>query len=169
MFNLTDRSIVLGVTGSIAVYKAVDLASKLTQAGARVDVAMTPEATKFVAPITFRGVTGRPAYWDMWDEGSDLAEPHVALARRADLMVIAPATATVIARTALGLAEELVSLTALATRAPMVLCPAMDSHMFEHAATQGHLQTLRARGVWIVGPEEGRLASGQTGPGRLSE
>jgi len=83
MFNLTDRSIVLGVTGSIAVYKAVDLASKLTQAGARVDVAMTPEATKFVAPITFRGVTGRPAYWDMWDEGSDLAEPHVALARRA--------------------------------------------------------------------------------------
>jgi len=169
MYNLTERSIILGVTGSIAVYKSVDLASKLTQAGARVDVVMTPEATKFVAPITFQSVSGRRVYWDMWDPNSDVSEPHIALARRADLIVIAPATATVIARLALGLAEEMVSLTALATRAPVVLCPAMDSQMFEHPATQEHLQALRTRGAHVIGPEEGRLASGQTGRGRLAE
>jgi len=169
MYNLTGRDIILGVTGSIAVYKAVDLTSKLTQAGALVDVMMTPEATKFVSPITFRSVSGRPVYWDMWDPHSDLAEPHVALARRAHLLVIAPATATVIARLALGLAEEMVSLTALSTRAPVVVCPAMDSQMFEHAATQEHLELLRRRGVKIIGPDEGRLASGQIGRGRLSE
>jgi len=169
MYNLTDRHIVLGVTGSIAVYKAVDLASKLTQAGAVLNAIMTPEATKFVAPITFHGVSGRRAHWDMWDANSDLAEAHIALARQAELMVIAPATATVIARLALGLAEEMVSLTALATRAPLIVCPAMDSQMFEHPATQEHLNTLRSRGIQIVGPEEGRLASGQVGKGRLSE
>jgi phosphopantothenoylcysteine decarboxylase/phosphopantothenate--cysteine ligase len=169
MYNLTDRQIVLGVTGSIAIYKAVDLASKLTQAGAKVDVAMTPEATKFISPITFQSVTMRPAYWDMWDARSDLSELHVALARRADLLVIAPATATIMARLALGLAEDLVSLTALATQAPIVVCPAMDPHMWESPATQSHLETLRARGVRVVGPEEGRLASGHQGWGRLSE
>src|SRR4029453_8150091 len=169
MYNVTDRSIVLGVSGSIAAYKAVDLASKLTQAGALVDVIMTPEATKFVAPITFQSVTGRHVYWDMWDSKSDLTEPHVALARKAELLLIAPATATLIARLALGLAEEMVSLTALATRAPIIVCPAMDSYMFEHAATQHNVATLRGRGVYIIGPEEGRLASGQRGRGRLSE
>ena len=169
MYNLTDRRIVLGVTGSIAVYKAVDLTSKLTQAGAAVDVVMTPEATKFVAPITFQGVSGRRVYWDMWDPHSDVSEPHVALARAADLMVIAPATATTIARLALGLADDMVSLTALATRAPIVVCPAMDGQMFDHVATQGHLEVLRSRGVHVIGPEEGRLASGQLGRGRLTE
>ena len=169
MYNLTDRSIILGATGSIAVYKAVDLASKLTQAGSRVDVVMTPEATQFLSPITFQSVTGRRICWDMWDAHSEVAEPHVALARGAELMVVAPATATVIARLALGLAEEMVSLTALATRAPLVVCPAMDSQMYEHPATQGHVETLRARGVHFVGPEEGRLASGQVGRGRFSE
>ena len=169
MYNLTDRNIVLGVTGSIAVYKAVDLASKLTQAGAVLNTIMTPEATKFVAPITFQGVSGRRPYWDMWDANNDLAEAHIALARQAELLVIAPATATVIARLALGLAEEMVSLTALATRAPLIVCPALDSQMFEHPATQEHLDTLRSRGIQIVGPEEGRLASGQVGRGRLSE
>src|SRR5574341_978407 len=169
MFNLTDRAVVLGVTGSIAAYKAVDLASKLTQAGARVDVVMSPEAARFVSPITFKGVTGRDVFSDMWDASTGPAEPHIALARGADVMVIAPATATVIARLALGLAEEMVSLTALATRAPVVVCPAMDSQMFEHATTQAHLDTLRSRGVHVIGPAEGRLASGQMGKGRLSE
>jgi len=169
VYNLTDRNIVLGVTGSIAVYKAVDLASKLTQAGAVLNTIMTLEASKFVAPITFQGVSGRRPYWDMWDANNDLAEAHIALARQAELLVIAPATATVIARLALGLAEEMVSLTALATRAPLMVCPAMDSQMFEHPATQEHLHTLRSRGIQIVGPEEGRLASGQVGRGRLSE
>jgi phosphopantothenoylcysteine decarboxylase/phosphopantothenate--cysteine ligase len=168
MYNLRDRNVVLGVTGSIAVYKAVDLASKLTQAEAHVDVIMTPEATEFVRPITFQSVTGRRVYWDMWDTSGE-AEAHVALARRAAVVVIAPATATILARLALGLAEDMVSLTALATRAPLLVCPAMDSNMYEHAATQGHLQTLCSRGVHVLGPEEGRLASGQIGYGRLSE
>src|SRR3972149_11362206 len=161
MTNLQDRHVILGVTGSIAVYKAVDLASRLTQAGAVVDTLMTPEAAQFVAPITFQGVTGRRPFSDMWDAGSGLAEPHIALARGADVMVIAPATATTIARLSLGLAEDMVSLTALATRAPLLVCPAMDSNMYEHPATQAHVQTLRARGVHLIGPEEGRLAPGQ--------
>jgi phosphopantothenoylcysteine decarboxylase/phosphopantothenate--cysteine ligase len=169
MYNLTQLRVVLGVTGSIAVYKAVDLASKLTQAEAEVDVVMTPEATRFVAPITFQGVTGRRVYFDMWDQHSDVSEPHVVLARGADLMVIAPATATTIARLALGLAEDMVSLTALATRAPLVVCPAMDSNMYEHPATVVHVETLRSRGVHLVGPEDGRLASGQIGTGRFSD
>jgi phosphopantothenoylcysteine decarboxylase / phosphopantothenate---cysteine ligase len=169
MYNLTGRTIVLGVSGSIAIYKAVDLASKLTQAGALIDVAMTPEATKFVAPITFQSVTTRPAYFDMWNPGSDISELHVALARRAELMVIAPATATIMARLALGLAEDLVSLTALATKARLIVCPAMDGNMWEHPATQAHVDTLWSRGVEMVGPEEGRLASGQVGTGRMSE
>lgn len=169
MYNLTGRRIVLGVTGSIAIYKAVDLASKLTQAGAHVDVAMTPEATKFVASITFQAVTGRPAYADMWAASADMPELHVGLARAAELMIIAPATATMMARLSLGLAEDLVSLTALATRAPMILCPAMDANMWGHPATQSHVDTLWSRGIEIVGPEDGRLASGQMGLGRLSE
>ncbi|RLC56072.1 MAG: bifunctional phosphopantothenoylcysteine decarboxylase/phosphopantothenate--cysteine ligase CoaBC [Chloroflexi bacterium] len=169
MYNLTDKQIVLGVTGSIAAYKAPDLASKLTQAGAAVDVAMTESATRFVAPITFQSVTGRRAHHNMWDEASETAELHVVLARRADLMVIAPATASTIARLAHGLADDLVSLTALATRAPLLVAPAMDTHMWEHAATQANVATLRSRGVSFVGPEEGRLASGQMGTGRMSE
>jgi phosphopantothenoylcysteine decarboxylase/phosphopantothenate--cysteine ligase len=169
MYNLTDRNIVLGVSGSIAAYKAVDLASKLTQAGARVDVVLTTAAARFIAPLTFQGVSGRPAFVDMFDTASGASELHIELARRAHALVIAPATATTIARMALGLAEDMVSLTALATRAPIVVCPAMDAQMFEHEATQGHLDTLRSRGVHVVGPEVGRLASGHIGPGRMSE
>ena len=169
MYNLTDREIVLGVSGSIAAYKAADLASKLTQAGVRLDVVLTPAAAKFVTPLTFQSVSGRPAYVDMFDTASGASELHIELARRADALLIAPASATTIARVALGLAEDLVSLTALATRAPIIVCPAMDPQMFEHEATQAHLETLRRRGLHVVGPEEGRLASGHTGPGRMSE
>lgn len=169
MYNLTDRNVVLGVSGSIAAYKAADLASKLTQASVKVDVLLTPSATRFVSPLTFQGVSGRPAFVDMFDTASGASELHIELGRRAHALVIAPATATTIARVALGLAEDMVSLTALATRAPIVLCPAMDPQMFEHEATQGHLATLRSRGVHVVGPEVGRLASGRVGPGRMSE
>ncbi|MCH8919247.1 MAG: bifunctional phosphopantothenoylcysteine decarboxylase/phosphopantothenate--cysteine ligase CoaBC [Chloroflexi bacterium] len=169
MYNLTDREIVLGVSGSIAAYKAADLASKLTQAGVRLDVVLTPAAAKFVTPLTFQSVSGRPAYVDMFDTASGASELHIELARRANALLIAPASATTIARVALGLAEDLVSLTALATRAPIIVCPAMDPQMFEHEATQAHLETLRRRGLHVVGPEEGRLASGHTGPGRMSE
>jgi phosphopantothenoylcysteine decarboxylase/phosphopantothenate--cysteine ligase len=169
MYNLTDRNIVLGVSGSIAAFKAADLASKLTQAGAKVDVLLTPAGARFISPLTFQGVSGRPAFVDMYDTASGASELHVELGRRADALIIAPATATTIARVALGLAEDMVSLTALATRAPIVVCPAMDPQMFEHAATGGHLDTLRSRGVHVVGPEVGRLASGHVGPGRMSE
>lgn len=169
MYNLTGRNIVLAVTGSIAAYKAADLASKLTQAGCSVDVIMTASATKFVSPLTFRSLTGRPAYSNMWDAGNDVAEAHVALARRAEILVIAPATATSIGRLAMGLAEDMVSLTALATKAPIVICPAMDPNMYDHPAVQAHVETLKSRGVHFVGPEAGRLASGQMGVGRLTE
>ena len=169
MYNLTDRNIILGVSGSIAAYKAADLASKLTQAGARLDVVLTPVAERFVTSLTFQSVTGRRAYVDMFDTASGAPEQHVELARGAHALLVAPATATTIARIALGLAEDMLSLTALATRAPIVICPAMDPHMYEHEATQGHLETLLSRGVHVVGPEVGRLASGHTGPGRMSD
>ena len=169
MYNLTNRTILLGVTGGIAAYKAVDLASKLTQAEALVEVVMTAEATRFVAPLTFAGVTGRSVHSEMFAAEGGPAEVHVELGRRAEAMVIAPATATMIARLALGLAEDMVSLTALATTAPLVICPAMDSVMFEKEATQTNLTMLKRRGALIVGPDVGRLASGLMGAGRLVE
>lgn len=169
MYNLEGRRIVLGVAGSIAAYKAVDLASQLAQAGALVDAVLTEAATRFVTPLAFQAVTGRPAHVDMFDVASGTAELHVELGRQADLLLVAPATATTIARLALGLAEDLVSLTALATRAPLVVCPAMDSHMWENAATQANVARLRERGAVVVGPEVGRLASGHVGAGRLAE
>src|SRR4030042_1254786 len=162
---LQGKSVVLGVTGSIAAFKAVDLASKLAQAGARVGVVMTPAAAEFVAPLSFRGVTQGTVIVDMWAA----AEEHIELARRADVMVVAPAPATRIARLVHGLAEDMVSLTVLATPAPVLVCPAMDNQMFEHPATQANLETLRSRGVTIVGPQEGRLATGRLGLGRLSD
>lgn len=169
MYNLTDRHVVLGLSGSIAAYKAVDLASKLTQAGAQVDVVMTDSAARFVTPLTLQGVTGRRAYSDMFDIAGGAAEMHVELGRRAEVMVVAPATASTIARLALGMAEDMVSLTALASKASLVICPAMDANMFENEATQANLAALRERGALIVGPEVGRLASGQVGAGRLAE
>jgi len=166
---LRGRCIALGITGSIAAYKAADLASKLTQAGALVDVMMTEPATRFLTPLTLRSLTGRAVFLDMFDVNSELAEEHVELARRADLVIVAPASATTVARLAQGLADDVVSLTVLATAAPVLLAPAMDNQMYENAATQANLQTLRERGYVIVGPAEGRLASGRTGLGRLAD
>jgi len=162
---LKGKVIVLGVTGSIAAFRAADLASKLVQAGASVDVVMTPAATEFVTPLTFRAITEGSVVVDMFGGGLE----HVELAWRADVVVVAPATATTIARLAHGLAEDMVSVTVLATRAPVLVCPAMDSQMFENPATQVNLETLRGRGMTIVGPEIGRLASGRMGLGRLSD
>lgn len=164
---LQDRHIALGITGSIAAYKAADLASKLTQAGARVDVMMTESATRFITPLTLRSLTGRPVFLDMFDPNSELAEEHVEIARRADAVLVAPASATTIARLAQGSADDVVSLTVLATAAPVLIAPAMDNQMFENPATQANLETLRQRGHVIVGPAEGRLASGRIGSGRL--
>ena len=167
--KLEGHSIVLGVTGSIACYKALDLASKLTQAGALVDTIMSYGATRFVTPLAFRSITHRPVVTDTFDPDSGLSVNHVALAQRADVLVVAPATAHLIAKVAGGLADDPLTTTILATAAPVMVAPAMDGHMYENAATQQNLATLRARGVTVVGPATGHLASGMTGPGRMVE
>ena len=167
MSNLTGKTVVLGIAGSIASYKAADVASKLVQAGVRVDVCLTPAATRFITPLALRSLTARPVYVDMFDPEAETAEAHVALARRADAVLVAPATATTLARIAHGLAEDMVSLTVLATRAPVLLAPAMDNQMWENASTRANVALLRERGLAVVGPAVGRLASGHSGAGRL--
>ncbi|MDP6606957.1 MAG: bifunctional phosphopantothenoylcysteine decarboxylase/phosphopantothenate--cysteine ligase CoaBC [Dehalococcoidia bacterium] len=166
---LTDRRIVLGVSGSIAAYKAAEITSRLVQAGAEVDVALTRAATEFITPLTFRSLTAREPYVDMFRPHGEYGEAHVELARQADLMVIAPATASTMARLVNGLADDFVSLTALATQAPILIAPAMDSQMWEHEATRANRYTLEGRGVTLVGPVPGRLASGRIGSGRMAE
>jgi phosphopantothenoylcysteine decarboxylase/phosphopantothenate--cysteine ligase len=170
---LHQKRIILAVTGSIAAYKAVDLASKLTQAGALVDVVMTEAARQFVTPLTFESVTGRPVYTNLWHSDRSGGLPthiaHVGLAEGADLLVVAPATANTLAKLAHGLADDLLSVTALAARCPLLIAPAMDGGMYQHPATQTNLDTLKARGAVIVEPEEGRFASGLIGKGRLPE
>lgn len=163
------KRILLGVSGSIAAYKAADLASKLTQGGAEVDVLMTYSATRFVTPLTFRSITHRPVLTDLFDPDCPEAIEHVALAQTADILVVAPATAHLLAKLALGLADDPISVTALATGAPLLVAPAMDANMWQHPAVQQNAQTLMERGAVIVGPGEGRLASGLTGWGRLAE
>ncbi|MCK6539157.1 MAG: bifunctional phosphopantothenoylcysteine decarboxylase/phosphopantothenate--cysteine ligase CoaBC [Anaerolineales bacterium] len=169
MSILSGKRIALGVTGSIAAYKAADLASKLTQAGAQVDVILTNAAEKFIAPLTFQSVTGRRAYTDndLW--GNEAHVLHVGLSHTADLLVIAPCTANTIAKLAHGQADTLLTVIALASQAPLVIAPAMDGGMFDHPATQENLDTLRKRGAYIIEPLEGHLASGLTGKGRLPE
>lgn len=167
IFN--KRRILIGVTGSIAAYKAADLASKLTQAGARVEVILTEAAQHFVHPITFQSVTGLRAYTDSDLWGSEAHVLHIGLAERTDLLIIAPATANTMAKLAHGQADSLLTLTALAARCPLLIAPAMDSGMFEHPATQANLKTLEERGVIMVGPVEGRMASGLIGMGRMVE
>lgn len=162
-----DKKIVLGVTGSIAVYKAVDLASKLTQAGAEVCVIMSESARQFVTPLTFRSVTGQPVYTDMWDLDQHVG--HITLGETADLMIIAPVTANSMARLAYGLADNLLSVTALAARCPILLAPAMDGGMFDNRVTQDNLSRLKDLGYRIAGPSEGRMASGLMGLGRMCE
>jgi phosphopantothenoylcysteine decarboxylase/phosphopantothenate--cysteine ligase len=166
---LQGKQVVLGVTGSIAAFKAADLASKLVQAGAKVDVVMTRAAQEFIAPSTFRALTGRPVLTDMFAPQTDEPEEHIALARRADIIIIAPCSANTLAKLAHGFADDMVALTVLATKAPVLLAPAMDAQMWGNAATQANLATLEERGMIIVGPASGRLASGYVGPGRLED
>ena len=166
---LKDKRIVLGVTGSIACYKAADLASKLTQEGALVDVVMTNAAQEFIAPLTFTSLTHRPTITAMFDHNSPQAIQHVFLAHEADILVIAPATANVIAKLTHGLADDMLTATALATRAPILIAPAMDANMYEAQPTQENVDRLRCRGVTIVGPAVGRMASGHVGRGRMVE
>ena len=164
---LVNKHIVLGVTGSIASYKAIDLASKLTQAGALVDTILTYGATQFVTPLAFRSITHRDVITDLYDLDSEFSNEHVALARRADIVTIVPATVNCIAKLAWGMADDPLTTTVVATEAPLLIAPAMDGNMYSHPATQDNLQILERRGVVIVGPDQGYLASGLSGKGRL--
>tara|TARA_B100000029_G_scaffold142124_1_gene137290 strand:- start:6789 stop:7988 length:1200 start_codon:yes stop_codon:yes gene_type:complete len=166
---LLNKHIVLGVTGSIASYKAVDLASKLTQAGALVDTILTYGATQFVTPLAFRSITHRDVITDLYDLDSEFSNEHVALARQADIITIVPATVNCIAKLAWGMADDPLTTTVVATEAPLLIAPAMDGNMYSHPATQDNLTTLKSRGVVIIGPDQGHLASGLTGRGRLVE
>ncbi len=166
---LAGKSIILGVTGSVAAYKAIDLSSRLTQAGAEVDVVLTQAATKFVAPLSFRSITGRPAVSDIFEPRTEFRAEHIALAQKADAVLIAPATANTIARIATGIADELLSCVVLATNAPVIIAPAMNVHMYENQITQENLSRLRSRGMIIVEPSTGPLACGDVGKGRLAD
>ncbi len=166
---LAGRNIVLGVTGSIACYKALELASKLAQAGANVETMLSYGATQFVTPLAFRSLTHRSVVTDTFDAGAEHSVEHVALARWAELVVIAPATVHCIAKLAAGLADDPLTTTVIATEAPLLVAPAMDANMFDHPATQENIARLRKRGVRLAGPAPGRLASGLTGTGRLVE
>jgi phosphopantothenoylcysteine decarboxylase/phosphopantothenate--cysteine ligase len=168
MEALRGRFVVLGVTGSIAAYKSVELARRLTQAGATVQVVMSRSAAEFVRPLTFQALTYRPVELEMFQIQDERAAGHVAMGRQADVVVIAPATAHVLARLANGFSDDLIATTVLATDAPIVVAPAMETHMWQNAATQANVATLRSRGVRIVEPESGPLASGDVGPGRLA-
>ena len=170
MSNPIDgKRIVLGITGSIAAYKAADLASKLTQAGAEVDCVLTESAAKFVSPITFQSVTGRKAYIDADLWGSEGHVVHISLARAADMLLIAPISATTLAKLAHGIGDNILTVTALAAECPLVLAPAMDAGMYGHAATQLNVTSLKDRGAYFIGPHPGHLASGLIGKGRFAE
>lgn len=164
-----EKRVLLGVTGSIAAYKSADLASKLAQAGAEVDAILTGASEKFITPLTFQSVTGRRAYADADLWGSDAHVLHIHLASEADLLVVAPCTANTIAKLANGVADNLLTVVALATKCPLLIAPAMDGGMFEHPATQENLKKLKERGAIIIGPAEGRMASGMVGAGRMIE
>ncbi|MCL4458957.1 MAG: bifunctional phosphopantothenoylcysteine decarboxylase/phosphopantothenate--cysteine ligase CoaBC [Chloroflexi bacterium] len=166
---LTSKNIILGVTGGIAAYKAAELASMLTQAGAMVDVIMTEAATRFITPLTFQTLTRRPVIIEMFRLLEETKIAHVSLAERADLIAIVPATANTIAKIACGLADDMLSATILATQAPVVIAPAMNDGMYSNPITQENLARLRARGMTIVEPVYGRLASGRIGKGRLAK
>ena len=166
---LTDRRIVLGVTGGIAAYKAVEIASRLKKAGAEVHVIMTRAAASFVAPLTFREVTGQPVAATMWAEVTHHHVEHIALAEFAELVLVAPATANFIAKAAAGIADDMLTTSVLATRAPLLIAPAMNTGMWENPVTQENVARLTARGTTVIPPAVGQLACGTTGAGRLPE
>lgn len=164
---LKNRHVIVGVSGGIAAYKSCELVSLLHQAGAAVQVIMTPNATRFVAPLTFEALSGRPVYTDLWSAGESMA--HIAMADRAELVVISPATANTIAKIAAGIADDIITTTVLSAAAPVLLAPAMNTRMYENPATQANLEVLRGRGITVLDSPEGRLACGAVGPGRVME
>lgn len=167
--SVHGKSILLGISGSISSYKAVDLASKLVQHGADLDVIMTSSAAQFIAPLTFESIIHKPVIQDVFTSGSEEGIYHISATEQADLVVIAPATANMIAKIANGLCDDPVSLAVLSSKAPVIVCPAMDGHMYQNPATQENIQKLTDRGIVLVGPTTGHLASGSIGQGRLVE
>jgi len=163
------RRVLLGVTGGVAAYKAAELVRGLREAGAEVQVVMTAGARHFVTPLTFQALSGRPVRTELWDEAAEAAMGHIELARWAELVVVAPASADFLARLAGGRADDLLSTLCLATAAPVWVAPAMNHQMWTHPATQANVATLGARGVRLLGPASGAQACGETGPGRLLE
>lgn len=166
---LAGRNVVLGVTGSIAAYKACELTRLFAKAGAEVSVVMTASAREFVAPLTFRTLSRRTVALDSFDNPATWVPGHVSLADWCDLMVVAPCTANVAAKMALGLADDLLTSLALACRKPKLVAPAMNDGMWENPATQANLATLRSRGIEVLDPDEGELACGTDGRGRMPE
>lgn len=169
MSGLHNTKIVLGVTGGIAVYKSPDLVRQLRAAGADVQVVMTSGAKQFITPLTFQAVSGHPVRTELWDTAAEMAMGHIELARWADLVLVAPATADFMARLAHGIADDLLTTVCLATEAPLVLAPAMNWAMWKNTATQGNARRLTERGVRLLGPGEGELAEGEVGVGRMLE
>ncbi len=167
MNALANRNVLLGITGGIAAYKAAELARLLVTGGAAVQVAMTPAAQTFITPLTLQALSGNPVHTDLLDPAAEAAMGHIELARWADVVLVAPATADFLARLAHGHANDLLSTLCLATRAPVALAPAMNSQMWLHPATQANCEQLAARGVTLLGPGAGDLACGETGPGRM--
>ena len=166
MSPLAGRRVVLGVTGGIAAYKAIEVCRRLVDSGAHVVPVMTKGAEHFVGRTTFSALASEPVRDSLWDDADPI--PHTRLGQSADLVVVAPATARVLGAYAAGISSDLLTATLLATRAPVVVCPAMHTEMWEHAAVQENLATLRRRGVIVVEPEAGRLAGGDVGSGRLA-
>nr|WP_298127446.1 bifunctional phosphopantothenoylcysteine decarboxylase/phosphopantothenate--cysteine ligase CoaBC [uncultured Pseudoxanthomonas sp.] len=169
MRDLAGQRLLVCVGGGIAAYKALELVRRLRDAGAEVQVAMTAGAQQFVTPLSFQALSGQPTRTTLWDGAAEQAMGHIELARWADRVVIAPATADLMARLAHGLADDLVATLCLATTAPIMIAPAMNHRMWQHPATQANLATLRERGVQVIGPNDGPLAEGESGPGRLAE
>ena len=169
MKPLEGKKIVLGVTGGIAAYKAVEVVSRLRKAGAEVHVIMTRAAQDFVTELTFREISGQAVTTSMWDKVANYHVEHIALANLADLMLVVPATANFIAKAAMGMADDMLTTTLLATKAPVFLAPAMNTNMYENPVTQRNLKELAVRGLHIFEPDSGHLACGITGKGRLPE
>ncbi len=165
------KNVLLCLTGGIACYKSAALASRLVQAGASVSVAMTSAAERFITPLTFQALTGRQVYTSLWQASEDFDSQHLSLTGSADLMIIAPATADIMAKMASGIADDLVSTLALSAHGacPILIAPAMNTRMWLAPPTQDNLARLKSWGVHVIGPEEGRLACNTTGPGRMSE
>ena len=166
---MQGKTVVLGITGGIAAYKSCELVSRLKKAGADVWCVMTPNATQFITPLTLENLSGHAVATQVFSRETPYDIEHIALARRADVFVIAPATANLLAKAAAGIADDLLTTTLLATRAPVLVAPAMNTAMWEHPATVQNMQVLRARGVYFCGPATGRLACGDEGPGRMAE